>query len=158
MKTWKLLLAAIPLAILSLQSLKSQTAATPPANAESTSRRMFVDPSSTTVSLGKAKLTVSPLSLKEASYVGDYQLKVTPYFFKSQKGALTLVPTGDAVAQLSQGKAVEFTGKATNSTDGTMKVVKGKATPSAPDKGAVTFSITTENGEMIFNTTYHLAK
>ena len=105
--------------------------------------------------LGKVKLIVSPLVQKRTIYTGDYQLKVTPYFFKSQKGGLVLVSSGDLVAKLSQGKAVEFTGKATNIADGTSKFVRGKATPSTPDQGAVTFSILTDNGEMVFNTFYH---
>src|SRR5215210_5484062 len=31
---------------------------------------------------------------------------------------------------------------------------KGKATPSDADRGTVTFSISTDNGEMVFNTSY----
>lgn len=117
---------------------------------------MFIDPSSSSVALGKAKLTVSPFVQQRAVYTGDYQLKVTPYFFKRQKGGLVLASSGDLVAQLAQENAVEFTGKATNLADGTSKVVRGKATPSTPDQGAVTFSILTDNGEMVFNTFYHL--
>jgi hypothetical protein len=41
-------------------------------------RRLFIDPSSTTVRLGKATLIVSPLSRRRGDYVGDYQLKVRP--------------------------------------------------------------------------------
>ena len=119
---------------------------------------MFVDPSSTTVSLGKVRLNVSPLSQKEAAYTGNYEIKVTPYFFKSEKGGLLLVPSGDLVAALAQGKAVEFTGKATNHANGKSKVVRGKATPATADRGTVTFSIPTDNGEMVFNTSYHFAR
>src|SRR5687768_15373406 len=43
-------------------------------------RRMLVDPSSSSVALGKADLVVGPLTHGEAAYRGDYQLKVTPYF------------------------------------------------------------------------------
>jgi hypothetical protein len=45
-------------------------------------RKLFIDPSSTSVALrGKASLIVSPLAHRDGNYVGDYQLKVRPYFF-----------------------------------------------------------------------------
>jgi len=154
MKTLRSILV-VALALLAIHRGPAQTLGSPSNLPESVSRRMFIDPSSSSVSLGKAKLTVSPLVQKGTVYSGDYQLTVTPYFFKSQKGGLVLAASGDLVAQLAQGKAVEFTGKATNSADGTSKVVRGKATPSTPDQGAVTFSILTDNGEMAFNTFYH---
>jgi hypothetical protein len=52
---------------------------------EAITRRLFIDPSSTSVALGKASLIVSPLTHRNGTYVGDYQLKVRPYFFKSEK-------------------------------------------------------------------------
>ncbi|HEX4083973.1 MAG TPA: hypothetical protein VHY22_03600 [Chthoniobacteraceae bacterium] len=120
-------------------------------------RKMLVEPSASAVMLGKAALTVSPLSYKDGVYIGTYQIKVTPYFFKSQKGPLVLQTPGDLALKLSQGISVAFTGKATNDADNTIKIVKGKATPSNGERGAVTFSIVTDNGEMVFNTTYHLS-
>ena len=51
-------------------------------------RRMFVDPSSTTVSHNKVRLIVAPLTHQGKFYVGSYQLKVFPYFFKSETGTL----------------------------------------------------------------------
>ena len=53
-------------------------------------RKLVIGPSSTSVALGKASLIVSPLTHRDGSYVGDYQLKVKPYFFKSEKGSLVL--------------------------------------------------------------------
>ena len=117
---------------------------------------MFVNASSTTVALGKAGLTVSPLSRKEKLYVGNYQLKVTPYFFKSEKGQLVLGSGEDLFGKLAAGTAVTFTGKATSLKDGKVKVVNGKATPTTNERGAVSFSVITENGPMAFNTTYRL--
>src|SRR4029079_19491841 len=46
-------------------------------------RKLFIGPSSTSVALrAKASLIVSPLTHRDGNYVGDYQLKVKPYFFK----------------------------------------------------------------------------
>src|SRR5437868_13088479 len=51
-------------------------------------RKLFIDPSSTSVRLGKATLIVSPLTRRGRNYIGDYQLEVSPYFFKSETGSL----------------------------------------------------------------------
>jgi hypothetical protein len=62
---------------------------------------ILCDPSSTSLVLGKASLTVSPLTHRNGNYVGDYQLKVRPYFFKNEKGTLLLVASNDSVRKLA---------------------------------------------------------
>ena len=120
-------------------------------------RKLFIDPSSTSVALrGKASLIVSPLTHRNGNYVGEYQLKVRPYFFKSEKGSLLLAAPDDSVRKLRAGTAINFTGKAVTHKDGRIHVVLGKATPSSGNRGSVTFSIITdEDGKLIFNTSYH---
>ena len=120
-------------------------------------RRLFIDPSSTSVKLGKANLTITPLAPRANTYVGDYQLKVAPYFFKSEKGRLLLEAPQNSYRRLAQGMAVAFTGVATNQKNGKTKVVTGKITPSTNDRGQVIFSVATDNGKMVFNTSYHFA-
>jgi hypothetical protein len=39
------------------------------------------------------------------------QLKVRPYFFKSEKGSLLLAASDDAVRKLERGTAINFTGR-----------------------------------------------
>ena len=117
--------------------------------------KLSIDPSSTSVALGKASLIVSPLTHRDGNYVGDYKLKVRSYFFKSEKGTLLLAASDDSVRKLQAGTAIDFTGKAVTRKDGKTHVVLGKATPSSGDRGSVTFSIITENGKMVFNTSYH---
>jgi len=135
----------------------SQTVALPAGNPKSANLRMFVDPSSTSLALGKASLTVSPLTYQKQTYAGDYQLKVVPFFHKSQSGKLSLAAPDDSVRRHAQGAAVEFTGEAVNQKDGKTKVIKGKITPITKDRGTVVFSIATESGELVFNTSYHFA-
>ena len=108
--------------------------------------------------LGKASLIVDPLAHKGKFYVGGYQLKVVPYFFKSENGMLELEASDDAVHKLLGGVAVKFIGKAANNKSGKPKVIIGKATPSSKDRGRVTFSIVTENGTMVFDTSYHFGE
>jgi hypothetical protein len=71
--------------------------------------------------------------------VGDYQLKVRPYFFKSEKGTLVLAASDDAVQKLQAEIAIYFTGKAVTHKDGKTHIVLGKATPPSGDRGRVTF-------------------
>jgi hypothetical protein len=120
-------------------------------------RKLFIDPSSTSVALGgKASLIVSPLTHRDGNYVGDYQLKVRPYFFKSEKGSLLLAAPDDSVRKLRAGTAINFTGKAVTRKDGRTHVVLGRATPSSGDRGSVTFSIITDDdGKLVFKTSYH---
>ena len=123
---------------------------------DAVTRKLFIDPSSTSVALrGKASLIVSPLTHRGGNYVGTYQLKVRPYYFKSEKGTLLLAASDDSVRKLQAGTAINFTGKAVTRKDGKTHVVLGKATPSSGDRGSVTFSIITDNGKMVFNTSYH---
>jgi hypothetical protein len=123
--------------------------------ADAVTRKLFIDPSSTSVALGKASLIVSPLTHRNGNYVGDYQLKVKPYFFKSEEGTLLLAASVESVRKLQAGTAIDFSGKAVTRKDGKIHVVLGRATPLSNDRGSVTFSIITDNGKMVFNTSYH---
>ena len=119
-------------------------------------RKLLIDPSSTSVALrGKASLIVSPLTHRDGNYVGDYQLKVRPYFFKSEKGSLLLEAPEDAVRKLQAGTPINFTGKAVTYKDGRTHIVLGRATPLSGDRGSVTFSIITDDAKIVFNTSYH---
>jgi hypothetical protein len=118
-------------------------------------RKLFIDPSSTSLAFGKANLIVSPLTHRDGNYVGNYQLKVRPYFFKSEKGTLLLAASDDSVRKLQAGTAINFTGKAVTRKDGKIHVVLGKATPPSGERGSVTFSIITDDAKIVFNTSYH---
>ena len=101
-------------------------------------------------------MIVSPLTHRAGNYVGDYQLKVRPYFFKSEKGSLLLAASDDSVRKLQAGTAINFTGRAVTRKDGRIHVVRGRAAPSSADRGSVTFSIITDDdGKLVFNTSYH---
>lgn len=134
-------------------------AQTPDSTAETSNvgaGKLFIDPSSTSVPLhGKANLVVTPLTHHDGNYVGEYELKVRPYFFKSEKGSLLLVASDDALRKLQAGTAINFTGKAVTYKDGRTHVVLGTATPSSGDAGIVTFSIATDDAKIIFKTSYH---
>ena len=132
----------------------AQTPAPPSSSPTPANRKMCVDPSESSVSLGKAYLTVNPLVLNGKLFVGDYQLKVVPYFFMSETGALELnVPSA-----LSGTTPAAFTGTASNNKHGKPKIVTGRIIPSTHTQGTVTFFVETDNGRMVFNTSYHFAE
>ena len=118
-------------------------------------RELVIGPSSASVALGKASLIVSLLTHRDGNYVGEYRLKVKPYFFKSEKGSLLLAASDDAVGKLQAGTAINFTGQAVTYKDGRTHIVLGRATPSSRDRGSVTFSIVTDDARIVFNTSYH---
>ncbi len=76
----------------------------------------------------------------------------------SEQGALELEASDDTVQKLLEGIAVKFTGKATNTKKGKPKVITGNATPSTHEKGSLTFSVETDNGLMVFKTSYHVGE
>ena len=143
------------LALLAASSIHAEKPKLTVALLSPTARKLIIDPSSTAVPLGKARLVVSPLVHEDGNYIGEYQLKVKPYFFKNETGSLILGASEDALRTLQAGRPIEFKGKAVTREDGTSHVVLGKATPSSDDRGNVTFFIITDNGKFIFSSSYH---
>jgi hypothetical protein len=144
--------------VLFSSGLEAQNVTSVPKMGATVKRRMFVDPSSTTVSHNKVRLIVGPLTHQGKFYVGSYQLKVFPYFFKSETGTLKLDAPDEGFRKFADGTEVKFTGKATNNKGAKDKVITGKAKPSDKDKGSLIFSLETDNGRMTFKTSYHFAK
>ncbi|MGB8356202.1 MAG: hypothetical protein WCD79_20055 [Chthoniobacteraceae bacterium] len=147
----------VMLSVFSLLNAQSSVASVPAADkAGGPKCTMFVDPACTTVYLGKVNLTVNPLVHRGKFYLGGYAIKVMPYTFKNEQGTLKMDISDEAFQKLTEGKAVEFTGKATNEKNGKQKVVTGKTAPSGNGCGVATFTIVTDHGLMVFNTPYHL--
>jgi hypothetical protein len=131
---------------------------TPGGKSEPTAPKLFIDQSASSVSFGKAYLTVEPLIHKGELYVGDYKLSVVPYFTMSEKGVLELDASNDVMRKILAGNPTAFTGKASNNKQGKPKIVTGEITPTAKTQGSVTFSVQTDNGPMLFNTSYHFGE
>lgn len=120
--------------------------------------RILIEPSSASLTGGNARLTTTALSRKAGAYVGDYQLKVTPYFFKSEKGRLLINVSDASLRKLINGNAVEVTGKATTSGTAETRVISATATPLGSDRGSLIVAIHTENGRLVFNSSYRFAE
>lgn len=118
-------------------------------------RKLVIHPTSTSVAGGKASLTISALRRKAATYIGEYDLKVSPWYFKNETGKLMMVVSEEALRKLTQGIAVTFTGRATTDADGTTRPINARATPSGSGQGSVTFSFVGDERKVTFNSTYH---
>jgi hypothetical protein len=147
--------AMLAVVILLATHLLNAQSPTPENKQEPITPKLFIDESSSSVSFGKAYLTVDPLIHKGQLFLGGYKLTVVPYFMMSEKGVLELEAPDDVMHKILTGTATAFTGKATNNKHGAPKVITGKMTPSMKNQGDVTFSVQTDNGPMVFNTSYH---
>ncbi len=119
-----------------------------------THRELSLEPSSTAVPGGSANLTIGVLTRQAETYVGDYQFKVSPYFFKNEKGKLSIEVPDETLKKLDSGMAVDFTGQATTSGSGKTRRIEGKATPSDHKRGLVNLRFVGGKRQMVFNTSY----
>jgi len=81
-------------------------------------------------------------------------MKVNPYFFKNEKGMLSIEAPEESVKKLTNGIAVDFTGKAFSSGTKKIRAINGTATPTNRDQGTVTLWFIASGRKLIFNTTY----
>lgn len=107
---------------------------------------------------GTAKLVVGTLSRNGLAYVGDYRIKVVPYFFKNETGKLSIKVPDVALDHMVSGAVTNFNGRATTNGSGLTRRVTAKAMPSTNDRGELTFTVVTENGPLVFNTSYRIDK
>jgi hypothetical protein len=113
----KISILGLLLALLALDSASSQDMPSAKKSAPIIGK-LFIDPCSTVISGGKANLRIGGLSRQAQAYIGDYQFKVSPYFFKNEKGKLSIEVADDTLNKLANGMAVDFTGQATTSGSG----------------------------------------
>ena len=121
----------------------------------STNRALTIDQSFMKVAGGKATLTIGLLRRTNDIYGGDFQMKVSPWFFKSEKGTLAIVVTDESIAKAARGLTVEITGTAT--ADGKKKVVRqieAVATPVDENHGTLKLWFMVDERKMVFATAY----
>jgi hypothetical protein len=131
-------------------SILAKPSSTPVASAE---RLLMIERSASPVAGGKALLTISPLNRVTNIYAGDYDMKVSPYFFKSEKGKLAIEVTPESLDKVRRGMPAEITGLAT-SEDGESRRIDAVATPLDPDRGALKLWFLAGERKMVFNTSY----
>ena len=142
------------LALLTLDAARSQEMPSAKKSAPIIGK-LFIDPCSTSISGGKANLRIGALSRQAQAYIGDYQFKVSPYFFKNEKGRISIEVADNILNKLASGMPVDFTGQAITSGSGKSRRIDGKATPSGNARGTVKLWFIAGNRELVFNTSYH---
>jgi|SRR5688572_20927503 len=118
--------------------------------------RLVIDRSFTRVSGAKATLTIDPLIRNGESFQGDYQMKVTPFFFKSETGKLEIFVSNDSLAKATNGIPVDITGTALTHGEEVKRKVNARATPRAKDSGELKVWFKVDERDMVFQTTYRL--
>ena len=102
----------------------------------------------------KATLIVGPLTRTNGVYVGDFKVKVFPYFFKSDHGRLAIAVPDQALAAFNQGQTVSVTGTATSTKNGKVRQVEITAMPKDHDHGTVSLWFMVGDQKMIFTLAY----
>jgi len=123
-------------------------------------RILMIDSSSMTVDAGEATLTVGPLQRTNDVYSGEYEITVFPYFFKNEKGTLSVVVPDDSLAAAMQGKVTAISGTATTTTGpraGHSRHIDVIVTPTDANHGTLKLWFMAGTREMIFNPSYHFA-
>lgn len=118
-------------------------------------RVLMIGVSSMPVTSGKATLIVGPLRRVDGVYVGNYRMKVFPFFFKNERGTLAMVVSSESLETLTRGQAVTITGTATtNGKGGKCRHIDATATPDDLDHGTLKLWFVAGERKMLFEPTY----
>jgi hypothetical protein len=101
---------------------------------------------------------VGPLQQQGENYSADYQVKVSPYFFKSEKGRLAVLISNEAIEKTRQGMAVELTGTATTDGESRSRAIKVTVIPRAKDEGALKVGFMAGGKKTVFDTSYRVMR
>lgn len=127
--------------------------------AASAHHALVVAPCSVPVAAGTATLTIGTLQRTGDVYGGTYQMKVSPYYFKSEKGRLAIVVPEEALAKIRQGRSATVTGTATAiGKSGRVRHVDAIATPTDQKQGKLKLWFMAKDRMMIFEPAYHFAE
>jgi hypothetical protein len=127
-------------------------------NSAPASRILLIDPSSMPIGGGKATLLIGALQWVNGVYLGDYAIKVSPYFFKNEKGKLMILVPDESLASINQGKITAIVGTATTSgKKGKCRHIEATATPANINSGMLKLWFMAGNRKMIFAPAYHFA-
>jgi len=117
-------------------------------------RVLILENSTMPLTTAKATLIVGPLTRTNGVYVGDFKVKVFPYFFKSDRGWLSIKVPDQALAAMDQGKPVAVTGTSTSAKNGVVRHVEITVMPKDHDHGIVSIWFMVGDQKMIFTTVY----
>jgi hypothetical protein len=128
-----------------------------PTATNSASRVLILENSTMPLTTARATLIIGPLTRTNGVYVGDFKVKVFPYFFKSDRGRLAINVPDKALAAVNQGDTVAVTGTSTSTKNGIVRHIEITATPKDRDHGTISLWFMVGDQKMIFTPAYHFA-
>jgi hypothetical protein len=120
-------------------------------------RVLILENSTMPLPAAKATLIVGPLTRTNGVYVGDFKLKVFPYFFKGDRGRLAINVPDKVLAAINQGNIVAVTGTSTSTKNGIVRHIEITATPKDRDHGTISLWFMVGDRKMVFAPDYHFA-
>lgn len=116
--------------------------------------RVVVAPARTSIYIGTVSMTMPPFERTARGFESTYQARVFPYFFSNEEGRLRIEVTDAMLAQLAQGRKIEFLGLGTRS-DGAERRIEASAEPTDARSGKLTVRVSVSKRiQLIFHTTY----
>ncbi len=123
---------------------------------------MRIEPSTTGVPLGQARLSVEPLvrAPGKDGLSASYKVDISPFTFKSEAGRFSVAISDADLRRLAEGETLHFTGQAVSQDGSNTSAVEGRATPESAgsDHGALRIQVAGKKGKLVFHTTYHLTR
>jgi len=134
-------------------------AAPSPTNSAAITRILMIDTSSMPIGAGKVTLTIGNLQRADGVYSGEYRIKVSPYFFKNEKGRLAIAVSDASLATINHGKVAAVKGIATTSgKNGRKRHIDATATPINVNHGTLKLWFMAGGTKMMFEPAYHFAE
>ena len=118
-------------------------------------RVLILENSTMPLPTARATLIIGSLTRTNGVYVGDFNVKIFPYFFKNDHGRLAINVPDKALAAMNQGEPVAVTGTSTSAKNGVVRQIEITATPKDRDHGVVNLSFMAGDQKMIFAPAYH---
>ncbi len=123
---------------------------------------MRIEPSTTGVPLGKARLSVEPLVHVPGKdgLNAAYKVDISPFSFKSEAGRFSVAISDADLHRLAGGETLHFSGQAVSQDGGNTSAVAGRADPASTgsDTGALRIQVDGKKGKLVFHTTYRLIR
>jgi hypothetical protein len=125
-------------------------------NSAGIDRTLVLDVSTMPIAAGKVTLTVGKLQRTNGVYSGTYKISVVPYFYKNEKGVITITASDESLATLAAGKPATVTGTATTvGKTGRTRRIDATATPVDADHGKLKLWFMAGKKQMTFDPAYH---
>jgi hypothetical protein len=128
-------------------------------NSAAANRVLMVDASSMPLTLGRATLTIGLLERTNGVYTGNYRVKVFPYFFKNERGKLSITVSDESMAQINMGIMTEISATATTrGKDAMGRPIAATVMPVDINHGTLKVWFTVGDRKMVFEPAYHFAE